>query len=279
MADTQEAPASPENHKAEQKSHETAISERSILSIMYQVREYTDLKIFAGTGEDQKCFNLHRAVVTAGSKYFEKACKGCFEEGRTKEIRLTDIEPAVFEVVANWMYQGGHDLFGEKYERDFLVEVYAAADYLQVRSLKTDILSSLPKFLTKEHSKPQDQRKESGPHTLLKDIGLYSSTLELPMLRECTRVAIRLWILDPELLFIITQDAPGTGLLSALLLEAFQNALEAIQCDFCRPEVQFVEGKKCQKCSRESNGAPTRTIQGLRIIGPRLSTCRVPQDE
>ncbi|KAF3222040.1 MATH domain [Orbilia oligospora] len=107
---------------------------------MYHDPQFSDIKVFAG--EDKECFDLHRVILAARSKYFELAFKKHFEEGKTRETYLPDIKPKTFTIVALWMYGGGFK-YPDPFDKGLIQDVFIAADYLQILPLKNAIISAV----------------------------------------------------------------------------------------------------------------------------------------
>ncbi|KAK6495151.1 hypothetical protein TWF481_003179 [Arthrobotrys musiformis] len=115
----------------------------TILSLMLESGDYSDITVFAGP--DRVPFKLHRAVICQTSDFFKAACKHSFKEGNTKEIYLREIDPSTFRWIADWQY-GKKDKYNETWTsgREEL-GIFKAADFLQIKRLRSEILESLTK--------------------------------------------------------------------------------------------------------------------------------------
>ncbi|KAK6527617.1 hypothetical protein TWF694_004601 [Orbilia ellipsospora] len=223
-------------------------------SSIYHNKDYSDIKIFAGANEGvQQCFDLHRVIITAKSKYFAAACKECFQEGKTKEISL-DIESHIFEIIAKWMYECEIDLFGESFDADTVIAVYAGADYLQIADMKVDILRQLGKVYI-------DSQRHFGadkldPYVFTRDLFVYAHMSEWESLRACVRCLVKSWYILPGEIVKLAKEEPATTLFMAVLIEVFQEALDTEICGPCRTTKEYVTGMQCQSCRKRLCSKP-----------------------
>ncbi|KAM3425325.1 hypothetical protein BST61_g7272 [Cercospora zeina] len=63
-----------------------------------------------GSPEDEVDFTVHENVVTLASEFVRLALQRDWKENRTREICLSDVEPAVFETYQVWLYEQRIDL-------------------------------------------------------------------------------------------------------------------------------------------------------------------------
>ena len=62
------------------------------------------VRIKVSEGDDQKCFEVHKGVISFYSGYFERALKGSFIEAQKGEVTLPTEDPAVFDLFQYWLY-------------------------------------------------------------------------------------------------------------------------------------------------------------------------------
>ncbi|KAF3917558.1 hypothetical protein AA313_de0202531 [Arthrobotrys entomopaga] len=226
----------------------------SILSTIYRNKEYSDIKIFAGTRpEAQQCFDLHRVIITAKSKYFAAACKECFQEGKKKEITL-DIESYIFEIIAKWMYECGIDLFGEIFDPQTVIAVFAGADYLQIADMKVDILRQLGKAFV--DPQPHFGAKTLDPYVFTRDLFAYAHLFEWESLRDCVRCLVKSWYILPTEIMKLAKEEPAATLFMAVLIEVFQEALDTEICGPCRTRKDYATGLQCKACRNKICSKP-----------------------
>ncbi|KAI9650255.1 hypothetical protein NHQ30_000268 [Ciborinia camelliae] len=62
-----------------------------------------------GTGEDEERFAIHKEVACRHSEIWDRAFNGPFIEGQTQTYRLEDVDPKVFRMLMQWVYQEKFD--------------------------------------------------------------------------------------------------------------------------------------------------------------------------
>ncbi|KAF2181007.1 hypothetical protein K469DRAFT_455004, partial [Zopfia rhizophila CBS 207.26] len=105
---------------------------------LWSSTQLSNLIVTCGT----QTWNVHRAIVCARSRWFEKACCGEFEESHSRNISIKGQEPHAIERMLKFMYILGTYPFldcnisgGDSFS--FNIEVYELADYFDVPSLRT----------------------------------------------------------------------------------------------------------------------------------------------
>jgi ADP-ribosylation factor protein 1 len=65
-----------------------------------------DVTITAKSSDNNtiKQFKAHKLILAARSKFFEALFYGNFKEGAQAEVEITDVDPAVFEIILQWIY-------------------------------------------------------------------------------------------------------------------------------------------------------------------------------
>jgi hypothetical protein len=65
-----------------------------------------DVTITAKSSDNNtiKQFRAHKLILAARSKFFEALFYGNFKEGAQAEVEITDVDPAVFEIILQWIY-------------------------------------------------------------------------------------------------------------------------------------------------------------------------------
>ncbi|KAF3917683.1 hypothetical protein AA313_de0208989 [Arthrobotrys entomopaga] len=192
-----------------------------------------DVEVFCG--EEMVAFNMHLAKIMSKSDYFERALKMFYIEGQTREITLEDIKPSSFEVIAKWIYGGGFEIKDGAYDRDLVINTYAAANYLQMQDLKRDILSQLAQLFERDVDRRRSyQREEKFPLTVLEKISGHAQISEWIEFRACVRPAIRYGYMEPVDLVNIGRELPGSSFLLAVMVECYNDLLNSFACNRCQ---------------------------------------------
>ncbi|EXJ82852.1 hypothetical protein A1O3_06667 [Capronia epimyces CBS 606.96] len=96
-------------------------------------------------GSEQEEFTVHRDLLCAASKFFDRALAGPFIEGQTQEVRLPEELAHVFTFLVEWLYIGGYldttypSLVRSRqrdFKDDYYLKVYLMADRLMVPGLQ-----------------------------------------------------------------------------------------------------------------------------------------------
>ena len=112
------------------------------------------VKILVGTENDQQEFIIHKDLLCASSKFFEKAFSGPFVEGNTQEMKLPEEEPTVFAFLCDWLYTGRLGPSNMAYmvarqlwnEDSFWLKVYGMADRIMSPGLQVVAYACLTKL-------------------------------------------------------------------------------------------------------------------------------------
>ncbi|MCJ1435433.1 hypothetical protein MMC27_004806 [Xylographa pallens] len=118
------------------------MSEQELVDSLASVKKtskYHDLVIRCQDRE----WKVHRVVICLRSKFFEKACDGNFQEGRTGEITLAEDDAEVVDRVIDYLYRLDYDdkpktANVESSDGPLVMNanVYAIAHKYEIRSLK-----------------------------------------------------------------------------------------------------------------------------------------------
>ncbi|KAK6518709.1 hypothetical protein TWF506_005847 [Arthrobotrys conoides] len=193
---------------------------------MYHDPQFSDIKVF--TGEDQRCFNLHRVILVANSKYFEIACKEHFEEGKTRETYLPDISSDIFEIVALWIYGGGFK-YPDPFDKNVVQDVFIAADYLQILPLKNAVLTAVEdKFYRTDGWNPIDA------YDMLETFCAHSKFTDWQKLRLLVKRAVHGCYMGPHRILRLSRNGEESSMMLGLVIEAYQNRMRGILCADCQ---------------------------------------------
>ncbi|CAG8499920.1 1110_t:CDS:2 [Ambispora gerdemannii] len=102
-----------------------------------------DVSIEIGVEPDKKVFKAHSVILRARSSYFDRALSSKWaqvEDGSIK-FKKTDISPAVFSVILNYLYGGKISL--DQYSASLILEMLVAADEFNLE----DIFEHIQKYL------------------------------------------------------------------------------------------------------------------------------------
>ncbi|KAF3917570.1 hypothetical protein AA313_de0203214 [Arthrobotrys entomopaga] len=228
-------------------------SRRATLITLFKDGRFSDVKILIGP--DKECFDLHRAIITLKSRYFDAACREYFEEGRNREIWLQEIEPEIFGGIANWMYDGGFEIVtpGKPFSHTRLISAYKAADYLQMPDLKLELLDNFAEFLgiaAKVDDEPIKKEKGYEFYAVLTELCAHSQISQWTSLRTCAHIGLAYTPITKERLLSFSRDHAGNPLALALLVELYQNIVDSLLCATCQPGFVPRNNRNCVKCRK-----------------------------
>ncbi|KAK6330422.1 hypothetical protein TWF696_003519 [Orbilia brochopaga] len=112
---------------------------QTTLQTILKEKIFTDTTIYVG--EDSTPFHLHRAIISHHSEVFRVACTGPFVESVSGEIHLPSLDPEVFSVVVNWMYDGGLRIHDCSFAA--VHGAYLCAEQLQMPALQAAIYNKV----------------------------------------------------------------------------------------------------------------------------------------
>ncbi|KAK6342406.1 hypothetical protein TWF718_007807 [Orbilia javanica] len=205
---------------------------------MYHNPKFSDIKVFAG--EDQRCFDLHRVVLVAHSKYFAIACKAHFEEGIKREVSLPEIPPKAFEAVALWMY-GGDYTYPQPFKVQPIQEVFMAADYLQILPLKNHIINRAKKYFQDGHVGDYDI------YNLLETFCKHSGISDWGKLRPLAELAVHNCYIPARNILRLSKAGSDSSMMLGLIIEAYQNEYSTVLCSPCQIRHKPADKASCSR--------------------------------
>ncbi|RDI86401.1 hypothetical protein Vi05172_g3476 [Venturia inaequalis] len=135
-----------------QKPHKnhTAINEHvKAMRQKFESGEDSDVTLRA---EDGTIFKLHKVIITGQSKFFKKACHPeHFKEGVDNFVDLESGDSAILEMLLEYLYVLDYDDRAMEPEQGALItnaEIYAAADFYDIPSLKTVAQAKMKRCVT-----------------------------------------------------------------------------------------------------------------------------------
>lgn len=96
----------------------------------------------------EKEFSVHRVILAARSPFFAKMFKSDMQEAADKRGELKDIEPDTFEEMLKFIYSGRLTATADHLAMDLFI----AADLMQVEGLKEICVEKITKNLNKENA-------------------------------------------------------------------------------------------------------------------------------
>ncbi|KAK6515860.1 BTB (POZ) domain-containing protein 8 [Arthrobotrys megalospora] len=218
---------------------------RAKLLKLYQDTRFSDVKVFVGV--NKRCFELHRAVITLQSGFFEAACKDCFQEGKSGEIYIAEVPSEAFEVVVLWIYEGRYK-FPDPFNRKLVESVFIAADYLLIQGLKKDILKAMEGFW----KLPGIDEREDEAFQLFETLYKHSQLTDWKDLREFATKITKMWYVRTENILKLSRG--GSAVALGLFVEIYENILRSAVCGPCRIEYLPPEDQDCMMCGDKCTG-------------------------
>ncbi|KAK6519037.1 hypothetical protein TWF281_003726 [Arthrobotrys megalospora] len=211
------------------KESDIFILEQCKLMRIFDDRDASDVTVTVGS--KGTVFYLHRLVICLTSGFFKAALKpNTFKEGITNEIHLPEIKSEAFKVISRWMYDGGLAL--EPAYGAHVQNVYDAADYLQMPTLKEELLDHLLKFTrNKSLALLYSQRKDL--FCFFIRFCNSCSTSDLGKLTKCAEFIILRLRPKPEELFQQIIDNSAGHLFTAAVIGAAQTLRLTSLCINC----------------------------------------------
>ncbi|KAJ6255941.1 hypothetical protein Dda_9232 [Drechslerella dactyloides] len=212
----------------------------------------SDVRVLAG--EKDTVFDLHRCVIGYHSEYFRVALNGPFLESATNDVYLPSLHPEVFNIVVQWMYDGGLQIDGRT-----LAVVHAAfqaAEYLQIPPLQAEIyeriLAAVPWAGEGPPGEGDGRASENAPREF-REFGL------LPARgggREEDKIKLKTYakrMAEDGLFSRVTAKKYGEDTVDfAMFLAGFSRRLERtlnrITCGGCQDMIEQDRNANCDKC-------------------------------
>ena len=107
---------------------------------LWRQEKFCDVKLRIG----EEVFPAHRLVLAAQSQFLNALFDGGFKDSSAAIVELKEMEPSVFALVMDWMYDGSCALA----DASTLEHVLAAASLLQVDALVAAAATQMEKLLT-----------------------------------------------------------------------------------------------------------------------------------
>ncbi|KAK6518710.1 hypothetical protein TWF506_005848 [Arthrobotrys conoides] len=221
--------------------------------------QFADVKVLVGVNE--KNYDLHRNIISLSSSFFEAACREGrpFIESVEKLIKLPDIEPKEFDVVIQWIYQGGYKL-PDYAKCDEFCNVFKAVDFLGVDGLKSEMLDQLTKLFSK-NSFREDEPVRFGENgaKFFDRITQYCSISDWLELRKMGDQIFNYWYdVDSKLVEMGREDL-GNAIRIDLYQELFRNNV----CGVCYSKLFENTEAKCRICTRDLETMTCRQKTGV----------------
>lgn len=119
---------------------------------------YSDI-VTIKVGSRAKIVRIHKALLCGTSAYFKCCLNGSFREAATNVVELSDVQPAVFEVLVTYLYKSGlRPNLANITPEDIKTLIYAwmLADRLVMPGAKNEIMDLIQKIVTNFASKRDD---------------------------------------------------------------------------------------------------------------------------
>ncbi|KAF3278834.1 hypothetical protein TWF970_004378 [Orbilia oligospora] len=218
-------------------TEEGSAMDGSVLTYMFETRDFADVTVFVGA--TKKAFRLHRSVICSTSEFFQTACKtGTFKEGTTREIHLPEIDATTFEKVAAWQYEQGYDIQWSSGKSDLLM--FQAADYLQIESLRHEVLKHLAKVCETKLCELRKIKTDFAMEELLDNFSKICELCrksELELLGDIAKSIACHWEIDVEALLNTLNDGAYGNTFLAVMLGVHRSS----RCGKC-PSGRYIYG-------------------------------------
>ncbi|EPS45494.1 hypothetical protein H072_502 [Dactylellina haptotyla CBS 200.50] len=144
------------------------------------------------------------------------------------------------------------------YDAEKVVDLYAAADYLQISDLKTSLLRWVGNTW-QERSELIENETELKPYQVIQSLCVHSQLSDWPLLRECVRAAKPSVGFQASDLVELAKGEPGSAFLLALMVELSQCIINKRTCTECQIKYDLYDlsdEEKCLYCSNLCKKAP-----------------------
>lgn len=212
---------------------------------LLQSGRFSDIIVKVGPEKTQ--YNLHRAVICVKSAFFDLACKEEFLEGTTRIINLPEIDTEVFNIIATWMYDGGYTLpLPIKMNDAMIPSIYAAADFLQVTTLKEEIMKQIADTLSAEKSLCKRGKQISCPLLLIEGICKHAHRSDWSIMRNIIKQLVPWWFYNGSDFEVM--EASTGNIFYAILIDVYQTLLRRSYCGKCMSSFAGLIGDEKTKC-------------------------------
>ncbi|EDW70272.1 BTB/POZ domain-containing protein 2 [Drosophila virilis] len=115
---------------------------RDSLSEILRSHRHTDCKFIIETSTGSKVYPCHKLILSCASEVFDRMLFGSYNESTSGEVKLTDVEPKVFEKFREYVYSYDVEKL-QVYDFDTLVKLSEFGNKYLVESIKEDCVRQL----------------------------------------------------------------------------------------------------------------------------------------
>ncbi|KAK6514702.1 hypothetical protein TWF281_004899 [Arthrobotrys megalospora] len=150
--------------RGENKTEEIKEKKPNSFESLINDTRFSDVQVLVGPTEVE--YNLHRNFLAHRSEYFGRALDPSdkWKESKDGKIRLPEIHPPAFKAIITWVYGGA---FGVLDHKEYLPEIYKAADYLQISDFKDSFFEQVMTALKKDSPAKKPARDCSIPEPFI----------------------------------------------------------------------------------------------------------------
>ncbi|KAK6354399.1 hypothetical protein TWF730_008806 [Orbilia blumenaviensis] len=164
------------------------------------------------------------------------------------------MEPPEFEIMIQWLYDGGYELPDEVYGSDFAC-IYKTADFLGISGLKQEMVKQFATLLKSERTATEIRRIKS-PLTVLLEVTEIAPCSDWELLRHMANEAMVASSFTKDGLFDIATGKLGSPLFAAIMLEAYQTYIRLNTCIRCVFNAKDRPGGFCRVCKKDLSTIP-----------------------
>ncbi|KAK6347509.1 hypothetical protein TWF718_005350 [Orbilia javanica] len=242
---TEPKPSKDHKHKSDKpprvpRSAKQPIPSGDSLMMLLRSREFSDVTVIVGTGEDKRIYDLHRNILCTKSEYFQGAIRQLDTDARlqsSSSVVVRDLLPPIFDLVLEWLY--GEVLAVERHQ-PLILALYRAATVLKIHGLRIHIARSVSKML--KHKRKNGKPIHFEGFEVVRSLFEYADTPEyFESLRKCTdEIALQSNIPMPAINAQMAAIGGVGGATAAdtkfwmALAVSYQKALHATVCSECR---------------------------------------------
>lgn len=228
---------------------------------MLRTGKFSDVTVLVGQDSDAQAFRLHKTIICDASRYFaDKLLHVDDEQQANNTIRVSGVEPSIFELLVKYMYGKPFKLpreINSSESQKIIVKIYVSAKKLQMAALVNDIIAAITerivklKIITLHKDDQTFEQDASDLGRLISNICDQANGHHWYDLRQLIDPTIGLWSLSGKD-FEEALMSNRMGIKYLVTCQSLQDLTKSLFCNHCRLEGLWEKaGPQCLTCDQE----------------------------